>query len=179
MRAVHCASVRTGCVEPAPPPHYTVAGRSSVSLTQSQLHGGPGPSIPCTRARHSRTHHRTLCAVHGLCTSDLNKISKYNFFPNCRESKRHWETKTETIATTTKLASSNRFWRCHIAIGIAVFFDLVLRPVFWRTQRFENWIVSVLRWKRGRKFLCWVHYKEITSATDWRKQMHLPKHHVI
>jgi hypothetical protein len=26
-----------------------------------QLHAGPGRSIPCTRARHSSTHHRTLC----------------------------------------------------------------------------------------------------------------------
>jgi hypothetical protein len=36
-----------------------------------QLHAWPGRSIPCTRARHSSTHHRTLCAVHGLCTSDI------------------------------------------------------------------------------------------------------------
>jgi hypothetical protein len=36
-----------------------------------QLHAGPGLSTPCTRARHSSTDHRTLCAVHGLCTSAL------------------------------------------------------------------------------------------------------------
>jgi hypothetical protein len=65
-------------------PHHTVAGRSSVSLTQSPFAFPsncrcgtpltsymPGRSIPCTSARHSSTHHRTLCAVHGLCTSAL------------------------------------------------------------------------------------------------------------
>jgi hypothetical protein len=68
--------------------HHTVAGKSSVSLTQSnsehspqqqqqqgpsphQLHAGPCRSILCTRARHSSTHDRTLCAVHGFCTSDI------------------------------------------------------------------------------------------------------------
>jgi hypothetical protein len=37
-----------------------------------QLQAGQGRSIPCTRARHSSTHHRILCAVHGLCTSDID-----------------------------------------------------------------------------------------------------------
>jgi hypothetical protein len=63
--------------------HHTVAGRSSVSLTQSPFafpsncRCGPpltsymsGRAVP-SRARHSSTHHRTLCSVHGLCTSDL------------------------------------------------------------------------------------------------------------
>jgi hypothetical protein len=63
-------------------PHHTVAGRSSVSLIQSPftfpskcLWGPPitsylpGRSIPCTRARHGSTHHRTLCTAHGLYTS--------------------------------------------------------------------------------------------------------------
>jgi hypothetical protein len=62
-------------------PHHTAAGRSSVSLTQSPFafpsncrRGPPltsymaGRDVP-SRARHSSTHHRTLCAVHGLCTS--------------------------------------------------------------------------------------------------------------
>jgi hypothetical protein len=66
-------------------PHHTVAGRSSVSLTQSPFAFPsnyrfgppltsymPGRSIPCTRTRHSSIHHRTLCSVHGLCTSGLN-----------------------------------------------------------------------------------------------------------
>jgi hypothetical protein len=50
-------------------PHHTVAGRSSVSLTQSNSRGPPlasympGRSIQCTRARHSITHHRTLCTA--------------------------------------------------------------------------------------------------------------------
>jgi hypothetical protein len=65
-------------------PHHTVVGRSSVSLTQnpfafpSNCRCGPpltsympGLSNPCTRARHSTTHHRTLCAVHSLCISAL------------------------------------------------------------------------------------------------------------
>jgi hypothetical protein len=65
-------------------PHHTVAGRSSASLTHipfafpSNCRCGPpltsympGRSIPCTRARHSSTHHHTLCAVHGLCTSGV------------------------------------------------------------------------------------------------------------
>jgi hypothetical protein len=63
--------------------HHTVAGRSSVSLTESPFAFPsncrcgfpltsymPGRAVP-SRARHSSTHHRTLCAVHGLCTSDL------------------------------------------------------------------------------------------------------------
>jgi hypothetical protein len=67
-------------------PHHTVAGRSSVSLTQSSFAFPsncrcgppltsymPGRSIPCTRARHSSTRHRTLWAVHGLCTSALKE----------------------------------------------------------------------------------------------------------
>jgi hypothetical protein len=61
-------------------PHHTVAGRSSVSLTQSPFaflsncrcgtpltSYMPGRAVP-SRARHSGTHHRTLCAVH-LCTN--------------------------------------------------------------------------------------------------------------
>jgi hypothetical protein len=43
-------------------------------LAPHQLHAGPGSSIPCTRARHSSTHHRTLYAVHGLCTSALKDM---------------------------------------------------------------------------------------------------------
>jgi hypothetical protein len=38
----------------------------------------PGRSIPCT---HSSTHHRTLCAVHGLCTSVLDDITFHRL--NC------------------------------------------------------------------------------------------------
>jgi hypothetical protein len=66
-------------------PHHTAAGRSSVSLTQSPFAFPsncrcgppltsymPGRSIPCTRAQHSSTHHRTLRAVHGLCISVLD-----------------------------------------------------------------------------------------------------------
>jgi hypothetical protein len=68
-------------------PHHNIAGRSSVSLTQSPFAFPsnfrcrppltsymPGRYIPCTRARHSSTHNRTLCPVHGLCTSALEYI---------------------------------------------------------------------------------------------------------
>jgi hypothetical protein len=59
-----------------PPPYRS---RQIICLSHSrvhspsphQLHPRPGPSIPCTHARHSSTHHRTLCAVQGLCTSVL------------------------------------------------------------------------------------------------------------
>jgi hypothetical protein len=71
-------------------PHHTVARRLSVSLTQSPFAFPsncrcsppltsymPGRSIPCTRARDSSTHHRTLCAVHGLCTSGVREKAEY------------------------------------------------------------------------------------------------------
>jgi hypothetical protein len=65
-------------------PHHTIAGRSSVSLTQSPFtfpsncRWGPsltsympGRAVP-SRAWHSSTHHRTLFTVHGLCTYGLH-----------------------------------------------------------------------------------------------------------
>jgi hypothetical protein len=63
-------------------PHHTVAGRSPVSpfAFPSNCRCGPpltsympGRCIPFTRARHSSTYHRTLCAVHGLCTSAVKR----------------------------------------------------------------------------------------------------------
>jgi hypothetical protein len=68
---------------------YALAGRSSVSLTQSPF---PFPSTTAAArplsatwrtmplhhlhaCRQSCTHHCTLCAVHGLCTSGLDRTS--------------------------------------------------------------------------------------------------------
>jgi hypothetical protein len=57
-------------------PHHTVAGRSSVSLTQRtrspQQQQEQRPSPHQLHVGHSSTHHRTLCVVHGLCTSVLD-----------------------------------------------------------------------------------------------------------
>jgi hypothetical protein len=92
MRAVQVCEVDVSNLHP--PPYCSrqiicLAHSESVRLplqlpmrpSLHQLHAVPGRSIPCTRAWHSSTHHRTLCAVHGLCTSGI--ASKQHFDTRC------------------------------------------------------------------------------------------------
>jgi hypothetical protein len=74
-----------------------------------------GPS----RARHSSTHYRTLCAAHGLCTSDL-RVSEAKSRPS-----------RMGLYVTSLLAVLSRITTLLSACFFLIFSCLTFRPLRW------------------------------------------------